>query len=368
MGSVVFKNVTMDMPGSYTIDNQTFSRRELLLYAEEVAESPEAEPWRADVFRFILDLFDEKQPLYQETSGTTGDPKKILLKRSAMLRSARNTLQYFDLKPGDRTLLCLPVQYIAGKMMVVRALAGGLHLLTTEPSGHPLTGLSSPIDFAAMVPLQLHETLKDDRSNALQQIRKLLIGGGEISPDLRSQLRIIKNVAIYETFGMSETYTHFAVKRLNGTLPGTTFNTLPGVKITTDERTCLVVEIPGVTDGPVITNDMVEITAEGAFAWQGRIDHLIKSGGVKINPEILEKQIGELTGREVLVLGLPDKKLGQKLVLVVEEAVEISKTTLSTVLKNYEIPKEIITIPRFPRNRSMKIDRIAVRKRLISEV
>ncbi|MCF8345779.1 MAG: O-succinylbenzoic acid--CoA ligase, partial [Bacteroidales bacterium] len=148
--------------------------------------------------------------------------------------------------------------------------------------------------------------------------------------------------------------------------PAASFSTLPGVQISTDERGCLVVEVPGVTDGPVITNDMVEITAEGAFAWQGPIDHVINSGGIKINPEILEERIHSITGLEVVIISLPDETLGNRLLLVAEcteaELPGGLREMLAGKFQKHEVPRNIITLPEFPRNRSMKIDREAIRR------
>ncbi|MEX0987255.1 MAG: AMP-binding protein [Bacteroidales bacterium] len=388
-------------PAPYWLNGTAYSREELISFCEAQLRAPGTLSWELAIFRFIRDYFDETIPLVQKTSGTTGDPKNIVLNRNSMIRSAQMTINHFHLLPRSGALLCLPVAYIAGKMMVVRALVGGLHLVTVEPSGSPLRKLEETVegelnelgsldsvDFAAMVPLQLHETLKDDGARAkLEKIGKLLIGGGEINPALREEIGKLRSVEVYESFAMSETYTHFAVRRINGEQPDPFFKVLEGVQIGTDRRGCLVIDVPGVTDRAEVSNDLVRIVSDQEFEWLGRIDNVIKSGGVKIVPEILEKKIAELTGREVLVLGVPDKKLGQKLVLVVEEGKVqqsdrntgdlrsattvsqptrlkqiFSKAALSKVLHDHEIPKEIVTVPAFPRNSSMKIDRKAVRK------
>ncbi|MEX2371493.1 MAG: AMP-binding protein, partial [Bacteroidales bacterium] len=186
-------------PAPYWLNGTAYSREELISFCEAQLRAPGTLSWELAIFRFIRDYFDETIPLVQKTSGTTGDPKNIVLNRNSMIRSAQMTINHFHLLPGSGALLCLPVAYIAGKMMVVRALVGGLHLLTVEPSGSPLRKLEETlegvlielgsldsVDFAAMVPLQLHETLKDDGARAkLEKIGKLLIGGGEINPALR---------------------------------------------------------------------------------------------------------------------------------------------------------------------------------------
>lgn len=352
----------MTLPGTYTINGKTFDKKHLQEHAQRMAEETGVPAWEKELFGFINDFLSEDQPLYQRTSGTTGDPRVFPLLRSAMLRSAQNTLQYFNLRPGNHALLCLPVEYIAGKMMVVRALAGQLNLVTTRPAGNPLADQPSDVDFAAMVPLQLEQSIGQLEDNS--KIRTLILGGGETGPALRTKIRETKGCAIYETFGMSETYTHFAVRRLNGPDPEPFFRLLPGVKVWTDERGCLVTEVPGVTEAPVVTNDMVSLEGDNRFRWLGRIDNVIKTGGIKINPEVLEAQIREITGLEVLVSPLPDERLGERLVLVVEGREKDLPAglgqQLSNTLQKHEIPRIILTLKEFPRNRSMKTDRLQV--------
>jgi O-succinylbenzoic acid--CoA ligase len=177
---------------------------------------------------------------------------------------------------------------------------------------------------------------------------------------------------VYESFAMTETLTHFALRRLNGPDADTLFRTLDGVTIGSDDRGCLTVSVEGITRGTVQTNDLVNIHAPGAFEWLGRYDNIIKTGGIKVIPERIEKVVKELTGREAVVVPLPDDRLGQKLFLVLEGSGTRSAlhgnlpALLKTRLEKHEIPKEIRILPRLPRNRSMKIDRLAV-QRMIGE-
>ncbi len=408
---------------------------------EETDNTPHVSGWEKELYQFISDLLNEEKTLVQQTSGTTGEPKSFVLKRDAMLVSAQRTLDHFGIKTGDSALLCLPVQYIAGKMMVVRALAGGLNLVTIEPTGNPGNALLQQglrVVFAAMVPLQVYELLKTPE--AFRKIGTLIVGGGEIDPGVRKKIQKLDGIKIYETFAMSETYTHFATRRLNESAsenssiemkrtggdasiseekktgvdvkvheqeqslknakvsdmkkagkdmnipPGKStevpckqsFQVMEGVIVELDERGCLVVDIPGVTDGPVVSNDLAEITGPRSFRWLGRLDNVIKTGGIKVIPETIEGVVKELTGRNVVVLGVPDRRLGQKLVLVVEGAgKETASSThagplhpdhiieaLKTRLAAHEVPKEIRFLPEFPRNRSMKIDRKEIRRRV----
>lgn len=352
----------MERDEIFHLDGSSYSKAELLDFCQEVSLEPGIPGWKRDVFSFVRLFLDPAEgAISQKTSGTTGDPKLYVLKRDSMICSARKTIQFFELQPGDRALLCLPMRYIAGKMMVVRALVGGLDLVMAEPSARPLKELNGSVDFGAMVPLQVHESIqhRDD----LSLVERLLIGGGELHPSIKEELTRHGSTAVYESFAMTETYTHFALKRINGERPDDDFRLLDGVSVTQDERGCLVVDVPGVTNGAVSTNDLVEITPSGrGFRWLGRYDNVINSGGIKIVPEMLEQQITRLIGNRCLVLPEKDAKLGEKLTLLVEYGepdppVNAWLDLLHKELSGYEVPKRIVTVEEIPRNQSFKPDR-----------
>ncbi len=348
----------MKLTGPFIINDKVFSRNDLLSMAGDIVNSGREEKWRKDLFSFITDFLGESAALSQKTSGTTGKPRNLTLRRDAMVRSARMSLDYFRLLPGDSAMLCLPVDYIAGKMMVVRALVGGLKLLTIKPTGKPMELLDRPVDFSAMVPMQLFESLKNP--GQIQLIKKLIVGGGEIGPGFRKAIREIEGTEIYETFGMSETYTHFAVRRINGPGPEVNFRILEGAKVGADSRGCATVDIPGITEGKVVTNDLIEMKDHNSFEWLGRIDNVIDSGGIKIIPEVLEEKIRSIIGQELVITGISDDKLGKKIVLIVESdskdlPIDEWKGLLRTKLKNYEVPRAIYAIPELPRNAAMKV-------------
>lgn len=325
-----------------------------------MSSQPGVADWKREVYSFIEWFLDPSgEELVQLTSGTTGDPKKVVLSREAVWLSARRTLDWLGLRQGDSSLLCLPVRYIAGKMMVARALAGGLSLRLTEPSGRPLKDLSEPVDFAAMVPLQVHETL--EHGDPLSHVARLIIGGGQLHASLREKMGRLSRPQAFETFGMTETCTHFAMKRINGPAPDSMFRFLDGVRAGVDRRGCLEVEIPGITRSTITTNDLVELR-EGGFIWLGRQDHVINSGGIKIIPELVEEQVRRCTGMDCLVLPEADEKLGQQLVLAVEypggdPPLERWLECLRLSLSGYEIPRRVILVDALPRNASMKPDR-----------
>jgi O-succinylbenzoic acid--CoA ligase len=359
----------MKLSESFHMDGRSYSQAELISFCRKALQDQGMPDWKQHVYSFVALFLDPSEgEIFQKTSGTTADPREHQLHRKKMVSSARRTLDYFNLQPGDRALLCLPIRYIAGKMMVVRALVGGLDLVMTEPSGRPLKNLTGPFTFAAMVPLQVHESLS--HGDSLSIIRTLVIGGGELHPAVKEKLTHMNSPAIYESFAMTETYTHFALRRINGTLPDIPFRLLDGIRVSQDERGCLEVEVDDITAGKVTTNDLVEIAPSGRdFQWLGRIDHVISSGGIKIIPELLEQQIRQWLGHDCLILPEADEKLGEKLVLVVEYGaseppVDMWKELLQSKLSGYEVPKRIVTIGEIPRNQSFKPDRKAVQRLL----
>jgi O-succinylbenzoic acid--CoA ligase len=351
----------------YRIEGIPYSRDELGALCCRKALEPGMPDWERKVYAFVYQFQTTGSgPILQRTSGTTGDPREYELDRGSMVASALKTLDYFGLQPGDRALLCLPVDYVAGKMMVVRALVGGLDLRLREPSGRPLEHLDENIDFVAMVPLQVHGSL--EAGDGLSRVRTLLVGGGELHPSLRTRLESLETPQVYESFAMTETYTHFALRRINGAARDPDFRVLEGVEIRTDERACLVVNVPGVSNGSVVSNDLVEIAKDGlGFTWLGRFDNVIKTGGIKVIPEVLEKRIKALVGRECLLLPLSDAKLGQRMVLLVEHPGPAApapdwSALLREQLAPHELPKQIIPVREIPRNASFKPDRVTARK------
>lgn len=357
----------MDVNNNFQLNGRSFDRDQLLEYCSCGIQDKECPSWEQEVLAFIRLFLDPSEgEISQKTSGTTGDPHTHILQRTSLVSSARKTLDFFKLKPGDRVLHCLPTRYVAGKLMVVRALIGGLDLVISKPSGRPVRKLKEPFVFAAMVPLQVHESLVhgDDFSH----ISTLLVGGGKLPySDLKSLVQL-DQPAVYESFGMTETYTHFALKRINGTHPDRGFKIMEGVQISQDQRSCLVVDVKDITSGPVSTNDLVQIDPSGLmFKWLGRFDHVINSGGIKIIPELLEQQIRLVTRHNCLLLPEPDDRLGSRLVLLVETSeenppLETWLESLRAILPAYELPKYILTTPEIPRNQSMKMDRKAAQK------
>lgn len=301
--------------------------------------------YEKDLGEFILEWFDEKPFIEVSTSGTTGTPKLMQISKQAMVNSALATGDFFDIKVGDTALHCLPVKYIAGKMMFVRGLILGLEMDFVPPSSTPLENNSKEYEFAAMVPLQVQNSLAE-----LEKIKKVIIGGVKINETLRNELLKLDTL-IYETYGMTETITHIAAKKIEDKA----FLVLPDVKISQDERECLVIDAPRISEEKIITNDLVELVSENQFLLLGRIDNVINSGGVKLIPEQIEEKLsGEILER-FFTIGIPDETLGEKLILVIESEAEIFNSAILDALEKYERPKEIRFVPKFKETESGKV-------------
>lgn len=304
---------------------------------------------------FLLDWIDDSEIILVKTSGSTGKPKTIALQKEYMVNSALATGSYFNLKPNSTALLCLPASYIAGKMMLVRAMVLGLNIHFLPPSSYPLDGVTHSFDFGAMVPLQVGNSL-----SKLHQVHKLIIGGAPISNSIREELKGVDNSS-YETYGMTETITHIAIKPLNHKeVKDAPFTVLPNVELTIDDRGCLVINAPKITDETVVTNDMVELLSKAQFKWLGRLDNVINSGGVKLHPEEIEKVLSNYIDSPFFVAGVADDELGQKVVLVVEDAeVNDIRKIIDGIgeFKKFEKPKSILIAKEFQRTDSGKIQR-----------
>jgi O-succinylbenzoic acid--CoA ligase len=322
-----------------------------------------------EIYQFLEAWFSNDDSIVVHTSGSTGTPKPISLKKEFVINSAKATGLYFDLQANTTALLCLPTAYIAGKLMLIRALALGWHLDVVEPSSNPLINIDKTYDFSAMVPLQVENSL-----SKLNFIQKLIVGGGVVSNSLQEKLQEI-STNVFATYGMTETITHIAVKKLNSFKKISTafsskqeiaslkkarkdefYQTLPNVTIYKDERNCLVISAPKVSDEIIFTNDVVNLISDTQFEWLGRFDNVINSGGIKLHPEKIEEKISKIIQKRFFVIGVPDEKLGEKLVLIVEgNQQEINIETAQ--LSKFEIPKEIYFVNEFVETKTGKIQR-----------
>jgi len=345
---------------SLTISGKVYSEKELTDLAQSQITRKAILPWEKSLFKFILDWLSDSDFISIQTSGSTGAAKTMEVEKGKMVRSAQLTGQFFNLQKNDKALLCLPVDFIAGKMMIVRAFVLGLNVVPVEPSGNPLQKLTEFFDFAAMTPMQIYNTLKhEDGFQKLNQVKELIIGGGEVNHTLLSEVRKLENKT-YHTYGMTETLTHVALKRLNGHNPECCFNALQGVNFEKDDRDCLVISAPHLSEKKFITNDIVELENNQSFNFIGRYDNVINSGGIKISPEKVEQKLSSLIQNRFILAGLPDDLLGQKVVLIIEGQARSSIDFTNTALLKYEIPKQVFFIDNFPETESGKIIRTQV--------
>lgn len=324
-----------------------FSKKEFSLPTPENA-------WQQEIIDFIQVYLNNTQ-IPVQTSGSTGKPKKFFLPKKAMQQSAELTADFLDLNKGNSALLCLPVSYIAGKMMIVRAIEIGMKLICIEPKLNIV--YQGEVDFCAMTPMQV-ETSENVFSSALK-MRKLILGGAKVSNSLEESLKNIPS-EIYETYGMTETITHIAMRKLN---EQDSFHKLKGVFLSQNNNHCLVIKTPYFEE-EIITNDVVELTSANSFRILGRIDNIINSGGLKINPEEIEEKLKPFISVPFIVHFKSDKTLEQKLVLVIESKKKIDINYPSNILQKNKQPKEIIFISEFPRTESGKIQRKEINLKL----
>ncbi len=340
-----------DVHPDFKLNGTTYSHEDL----REVGYSlvKEGVEFEQTIGDFLLDWLSEKPTMEVFTSGSTGEPKHIHLKKEQMVNSALATGSFFGLEPEQTALHCLPSRFIAGKMMLVRSIVLGLHMDYLEPSSRPLQFSDKKYDFCAMVPLQVSRSIE-----RLYQIDKLIVGGAPVTGKLKELLQD-RPTKVYETYGMTETVTHIAVKKINGHNSSDFFITLPDVTVSKDERDCLVVDAPKVADEPVVTNDLVNISSKNEFEWLGRHDNIINSGGVKLIPEQIEAKLAELFDTRFFVAALPDEKLGERLILVMEGEGDVDqikkRMEASKELEKYEQPKEIYFLMAFLETDTQKI-------------
>jgi len=303
---------------SLTINSQTYSERELASFCLSKLSLETFSSWEYSLYTFILDWISSSKTVSVNTSGSTGKSRQIKIEKCKMIQSALLTGNFFNLKKNDKALLSLPVEFIAGKMMVVRAFVLGLNLLPIEPTGNPLNELNENYDFAAFTPMQVFNILGDHNgSKKLGLIKNVIIGGGEINESLSKKIRDLQNNT-YHTYGMTETLTHVALKKLNGNNYQKYFKALPGIQFETDERSCLVIKALHLENEVITTNDVVELKSATEFEFVGRHDNIINSGGIKIFPEKVEQSLIPIIKERFIISGLPDEKLGQIVVLVIE--------------------------------------------------
>ncbi len=321
-----------------------------------------------DTLSFIKSWLSDQNEFLLKTSGSTGTPKEIKFSRYQLIKSARRSIETFKLKPGQTALACLNIEFVAGKMMIIRAIEGDLNLIVVTPNANPLTQITPGqiIDFVAMTPLQV-EGAQEVSARKFDYIKKLLIGGVGLHTQLESKLQKLKPT-IYHSYSMTETLSHVALRSVNGLEKSDIYHALKGVSFSRDERNCLIIRDRILEIKGLITNDIVELIDDKSFKWIGRYDNVINSGGIKIQIEKIEQQVKEmLHGLGIIqpfcILSTPDKILTNKMILLIEYGeTMLDEVYILQILKNnlprYHNPKALSQIPELIYTKSGKIDRI----------
>jgi O-succinylbenzoic acid--CoA ligase len=345
---------------SLRLFGKTYQPEALTHLAVKKIKNPQIASWEKKIYWFILDWLHPSNSMEVKTSGSTGKAKTIHFSKDQMIASARATAHYFNFSENDPVLLALDMSYVAAKMMVVRAFVSSLDLYFAKPSSDPFIDSDFPkFKFVPLVPFQLKSIFQSSQSlEKLRTVSQVLVGGGAVDPELEQFIKQETN-AYYASFGMAETLTHFAVKRINGPDPDFAFQSLEGVRIRQDENGCLQALVPWISSDYIATRDIVELLDGNSFVWKGRLDNLINSGGIKISPEAIEAKLAEYIAPPFFISALPDPMLGQKVVMFVEsDAIEGQwYEAFDQVLEKYEKPKAIHSIPNFVYTTSNKINR-----------
>ena len=302
------------------------------------------------------------------TSGSTGQPKHIIVKKSSMIASARMTCDFLGVKKGDKALICLPMDYIAGKMMAVRSLVCGLEMIERTPDGHPLKDVDEVVDFAAMIPLQVYNSLNvPEELEKLKKISNLIIGGGPVDDIIIKKLQTFPN-AVWLTYGMTETLSHIALRKLTGKDASDWYIPFKGVEISVRDDGRLVIFAPKVNTERLVTNDIAELSKDGkGFKIIGRVDNVINTGGIKVQMEDVENRLSGVLNCPFVISKRQDKKFGEVIVLVYESNILLDEKEKIEKLCNSSLPKYLrpkfyLRIDKIPMTPTGKPNRIKILK------
>ena len=314
-----------------------------------------------DSLRAFFALWEDESPTIEvRTSGSTGAPKAMQVEKSRMRASAKMTLDFLGIPPGANALLCLPMQYIAGMMMAVRSRVGKLNLISTEPDGNPLKHIDRPIDFAAMIPLQVFNSLQTEvEALRLLSINHLIIGGAALDKALEASLTDFPH-CVWSTYGMTETLSHIALRKINGADRSPHYTPLPGVTISQTADGRLTIYAPHLHPETLTTNDLAEITPYGTFRILGRADNVINSGGVKLQIENIEQALRPHLSHPFAITSVPSEKFGEEVALLHTEA-HLPENEIIRIchqsLQPYAVPRHIIKVNQIPTTANGKIAR-----------
>jgi len=338
-----------------TIDFSTETNAQILERAETTFSSDKLPEWERDIWAFIQSFLNPKVNTFSIfTSGSTGKPRLIEHSREQLNSSAKATIDLFNLKEGNKALLALPVKHIGGRMMIVRSVLAKLKLVYVPVSSKPLNGIAAQdkFDFTAFTPMQFSNILNDVATKKAKNISTVILGGGEISNSLHSKIEKLK-LSVFHTYGMTETASHVAVKKLNGADASEKFIALPSITFSVDARNCLIIHAPLFSKETFTTNDIVELESPTSFVWKGRFDNVINSGGIKIQAETIERKLHKFIASRFFFTAEKDEILGERVVLVIEARPYDEKQILQLVkildkhLDKYERPRQLSFVYKF---------------------
>jgi O-succinylbenzoic acid--CoA ligase len=322
--------------------------------------------WERDIWTFTEAFLNDANNSFSVfTSGSTGKPKLIKHTRQQLVASALATINFFNLQKGNTALLAIPAAKIGGRMMIVRSILAGLDLCCVPLSSKPFNGITihNQFDFAPLTPMQLLNSLNDaSAAKKIENINTILLGGGEVSNVLLQKIQSLSS-AVFHSYGMTETASHIAIRKLNGSNAQNLYHTLEGIDVATNENNCLVISAPHFSKEPIITNDVVSIHSSTSFEWLGRIDNTINTGGIKIQAEIVEQKLFKHLKYRFFFTAEKDDLLGEKVVLAIESSpfdekeLNKLKNLLNKHLEKFERPKKIAFVYKFRETETGKIQR-----------
>lgn len=343
----------MNIHPNFSYNGRMMGREQWKSLLNEMVQT--SQPWEQSHAQFMLNWLDDADIVEVQTSGSTGTPKIMQVSKSAMAASAHMTAHYFQRAENTRGLLVLPSSFIAGKMMLVRAMTMGWHLTALEPVSHPLDNIVEPFDFAAFTPMQL-AALTTQQLNLLGAFGTVIVGGAAIPGKVRQSLAAC-NGKLFETYGMAETLSHVAVRPIRSAEEP--FQALPGVTFTADEEGRLRIVAPHLSSEQFQSSDVVVMISETSFLYRGRYDRVINSGGIKLFAEVIEEKLSAIIDVPFYITSHSDDALGQRVVLYIEteRAIDVTewKERARSVLDKYEVPKEVVPLKKFTRTHSGKI-------------
>ncbi len=348
--------------GSWKLFPPIFLNSRLLSPEVAAKATPSSdESWEVALYQFLNRWYSDVPTMEFFTSGTTGDPKNIVLSKDVMRASARQTLSFFKMEAGSRVLLCLNPQYIGGAMMLVRAMEGGLHLDAVAPQHlTELFPLNKSYHFVSMAPLQVEKLTQDLGETWTSSFQYILLGGAGLTESQHEMFTQLPANKFWMGFGMTETSSHIALQSIPNLAKG--FELLPGIEARTNEEGCLQIRGTVTENKWFTTRDLVELKSK-FIKFLGRFDDQINSGGVKISPVALEQSIQSILQKQgcspqtIVISSIPDASLGEAVVLATTSKFPLELKQLNAELPKYHGIKKIYLIDRLPLTSQGKLDR-----------